>query len=87
LQGFGVVIAFQANRKKGRDLFDMYWALKNLDIDIEKLIHCYKVHMENAVDKPPTQKQFLANMTAKIMSSHVVFLLVKLLISTGIVAS
>jgi predicted nucleotidyltransferase component of viral defense system len=54
-------------RKKGRDLFDMYWALKNLNIDVEKVIHCYKVHMENAVDKPPTQKQFLANMNAKML--------------------
>jgi predicted nucleotidyltransferase component of viral defense system len=53
-------------RKKGRDLFDMYWALKHLDIDTEKVIHCYQVHIENAVDKPPTQKQFLANMTAKM---------------------
>jgi len=53
-------------RKKGRDLFDMYWALKNLDIDTDKVIHCYKVHMENAVSKPPTQKQFLINMNDKM---------------------
>jgi len=53
-------------RKKGRDLFDMYWALTQLDIDTEKVIHCYKIHMENAVEKPPTQKQFLANMNEKI---------------------
>jgi predicted nucleotidyltransferase component of viral defense system len=43
-------------RKKGRDLFDLYWALIHLDIDIGKVIHCYKIHMEHAVDKPPTQK-------------------------------
>ena len=53
-------------RKKGRDLFDLYWALMNLDIDTEKVIHCYKIHMENAVDKPPTQKQMLANMNEKM---------------------
>ncbi|MDR0233178.1 MAG: nucleotidyl transferase AbiEii/AbiGii toxin family protein [Dysgonamonadaceae bacterium] len=53
-------------RKKGRDLFDMYWALTQLNIDIEKVIHCYKIHMKNAVDKPPTQKQFLANMNEKM---------------------
>ena len=53
-------------RKKGRDLFDMYWALKHLDIDTDKVIHCYKVHMENAVSKPPTQKQFLINMSDKM---------------------
>jgi predicted nucleotidyltransferase component of viral defense system len=53
-------------RKKGRDLFDLYWVLTHQNMDTEKLIHCYKVHMENAVDKPPTQKQFLANMNEKL---------------------
>jgi predicted nucleotidyltransferase component of viral defense system len=53
-------------RKKGRDLFDLYWALTHLDIDIEKVIHCYKIHMGHAVEKPPTQKQFLANMSEKM---------------------
>ena len=52
--------------KKGRDLFDLYWALTQLNIDTEKIIHCYKVYIENAVDKPPTQKQFLANMNEKM---------------------
>jgi predicted nucleotidyltransferase component of viral defense system len=53
-------------RKKGRDLFDLHWALTHLDIDVDKVIHCYKIHMEHAVDKPPTQKQFLANMSEKM---------------------
>ena len=53
-------------RKKGRDLFDLYWALSQLNINTEKLIHCYKIHMENAVAKPPTQKQFLLNMNEKL---------------------
>jgi predicted nucleotidyltransferase component of viral defense system len=53
-------------RKKGRDLFDLYWALTRLNIDTEKVIHCYNVHMKNAVNKPPTQKQFLINMNEKI---------------------
>jgi predicted nucleotidyltransferase component of viral defense system len=53
-------------RKKGRDLFDLYWALTHLDIDVDKVIHYYTVHMKNAVDKPPTQKQFLVNMEEKI---------------------
>jgi len=56
-------------RKKGRDLFDLYWALTHLNIDTEKIIYCYNVHMKNAVDKPPTQKQFLANMNEKITDS------------------
>ena len=57
-------------RKKGRDLFDLYWALTHLDIDTEKLIHCYKIYIKNIVSIPPTQKQFLANMNEKMMDKE-----------------
>jgi predicted nucleotidyltransferase component of viral defense system len=53
-------------RKKGRDLFDLYWALTQLNIDTEKLIYCYKIYIKNVVNTPPTQKQFLANMNEKL---------------------
>jgi predicted nucleotidyltransferase component of viral defense system len=53
-------------RKKGRDLFDLYWALTHMDIDTEKVVHCYNVHMKNAVNKPPTKKQLLANLNEKM---------------------
>jgi len=53
-------------RKKGRDLFDLYWALTNLDMDTEKIIRCYKTHMKHAADKMPTRKQFLVNMNGKM---------------------
>jgi predicted nucleotidyltransferase component of viral defense system len=53
-------------RKKGRDLFDLYWALTQKNIDIDKLIHCYKLYIKNVVSVPPSQKQFLANMNEKV---------------------
>ena len=53
-------------RRKGRDLFDLYWALKNQQVDTEKLICCYKTYMQFSVDKPPTKKQFLYNMEEKM---------------------
>ena len=53
-------------RRKGRDLFDLYWALTNHSVDIDKLIQCYKTYMKYSVSKPPTQKQFLANMEEKM---------------------
>ena len=52
-------------RKKGRDLFDLYWTLTQLNVDAERLIHCYKIYIKNVVNNPPTQKQFLANMNEK----------------------
>lgn len=57
-------------RRKGRDLFDLYWAMVHLDVDEEKIIHCYKTYMEYSVDRPPTQKQFLMNMEEKIIDKE-----------------
>lgn len=57
-------------RRKGRDLFDLYWALTNHNVDVDKLIQCYKTYMEYSVDKPPTQKQFLSNMEEKMIDKE-----------------
>lgn len=53
-------------RRKGRDLFDLYWALTHQKVDTEKLIQCYQTYMAYSVEKPPTQKQFLSNMEEKM---------------------
>jgi predicted nucleotidyltransferase component of viral defense system len=53
-------------RKKGRDLYDLYHALSNLKLDNQKLIQCYREYMAFSVDKPPTQKQFIMNMEGKL---------------------
>ena len=53
-------------RKKGRDLFDLYWAFTHLSIDIDKLLFCNKKHYENAEQKQPTSRQFLRNMEEKL---------------------
>ena len=53
-------------RKKGRDLFDLYVALNNASFDIDKVIQCYKRYMEFVVDKAPTYKQFIQNMELKM---------------------
>jgi predicted nucleotidyltransferase component of viral defense system len=53
-------------RRKGRDLFDLYWAMTHRNVDAERVVQCYRRYMESSVNKPPTQKQFLANMEEKI---------------------
>jgi predicted nucleotidyltransferase component of viral defense system len=53
-------------RRKGRDLFDLYWALIHSDIDVEMLLHCCKIHYEQAEQKQPTAKQFIRNMEEKL---------------------
>ena len=53
-------------RKKGRDLFDLYYAFSNLDLDTDNIVKCYREYMAFSVDNPPTQKQFLRNMEKKL---------------------
>jgi len=53
-------------RKKGRDLFDIYHALSNLNLDTDKLLSCYKEYMNFSADNPPSQKQFILNMEGKL---------------------
>ena len=61
-------------------MFDLYWAMTHQNVDAEKIVQCYKKYMEFSVDKPPTQKQFLANMEEKILMKEFtddVFLILK----------
>jgi len=53
-------------RRKGRDLFDLWKALTTQDIDNEKIIRCYREYIGFVVDNPPTQKEYLLNMEQKI---------------------
>lgn len=57
-------------RRKGRDLFDLYWAMIHNEIDIEKVLMCYHKYMDFVVEQPPTRKQFLQNMTAKLKDNE-----------------
>ena len=50
---------------KGRDLFDMHRAISQ-DIDPDRIMQCYKRYMDFVVDAPPTYKQFVQNMEAKM---------------------
>lgn len=53
-------------RKKGRDLFDLYVALQRKEVDVDKVLQCYKKYMEFVVDKAPSYKQYVNNMQEKM---------------------
>jgi predicted nucleotidyltransferase component of viral defense system len=58
-------------RKKGRDLYDMYKALiHEPDINKDALLHCYHEYMDFVVDEPPTQKVYLQNIENKIQDDE-----------------
>lgn len=59
-------------RRKGRDLYDLYKALVQSDIDTKAVITCFKKYMKHSVGEIPSQKDFINNMERKI--KHTEFL-------------
>ena len=53
-------------RRKGRDLFDLWKALSTQNLNTENIIRCYHEYIGFVVDNPPTQKEYLLNMEQKI---------------------
>ena len=53
-------------RKKGRDLFDLYKALTLHEVNPDEIIRCYKRYMDFVAGQPPTYKQFILNMEEKM---------------------
>ncbi len=66
-------------RKKGRDLFDLAYALQNAEVNPEEIVRCYKRYIGFVVETPPTYKQFIANMEEKMMDPEFTGDTVKLL--------
>jgi len=62
----GTKIRALYQRRKGRDLFDLWKALTMQEVDNEKIIRCYREYIGFVVDNPPTQKEYLLNMEQKI---------------------
>lgn len=53
-------------RSKGRDLFDLDYARRNMEINIDEIIQCFRQYTEFATEKkPPSPKEFLQNIAAK----------------------
>ena len=58
-------------RRKGRDLYDMYKALIQVPVlDKQAILHCYQKYMEFVVNQLPTKKQFIQNMEAKMQDAE-----------------
>jgi len=52
-------------RKKGRDLFDLWYALNNAGVNVDKVIEAFKYYMSEE-GNTITQKEFLENMEKKV---------------------
>ena len=58
-------------RRKGRDLYDLYKALLQVpELDKEAIVQCYQEYMGFVVGQSPTRKQFIQNMEAKMLDAE-----------------
>ncbi len=57
-------------RRKGRDLYDLYKALSTTDVNIDNVLKCYLKYMEFVVDHIPTYKEFIINMEDKMQDDE-----------------
>jgi predicted nucleotidyltransferase component of viral defense system len=52
-------------RRKGRDLFDLWYAIEHKQIDVENLIYAYLKFLDY-LQTPPKKKMYLANIAEKM---------------------
>lgn len=52
-------------RKKGRDLFDLYWAMTRGSVDFDKIVKTYRQYI-NFTDHMPAKSVYLKNLEDKI---------------------
>jgi len=58
-------------RRKGRDLYDIYIALiQQPALVLDKLLHCYREYMKFSVENPPSQREYILNMEAKMLDDE-----------------
>ena len=57
-------------RRKGRDLFDLWKALSTQNLHAENIIRCYREYIRFVADNPPTQKEYLQNMELKLQDDE-----------------
>ena len=57
-------------RRKGRDLFDLYTAITQKALNLDQILTCYREYMNFVVSSPPTQKEFLLNMETKMQDAE-----------------
>ena len=57
-------------RSKGRDLYDQHRAIIILgdDLDLNKLIHCYRIYMEQNSVEIPSKESFIRNLKEKMQN-------------------
>jgi predicted nucleotidyltransferase component of viral defense system len=65
----GTKVRAMYERRKGRDLFDLYRALQDDRLNADNVMHCFMQYMENE-GKKPTHSLYTGNMNDKLGNSE-----------------
>lgn len=57
-------------RRKGRDLYDLYKVLTMANVNVDNVIRCYREYMAFVVDHSPTYKEYVLNMEEKMQDDE-----------------
>lgn len=57
-------------RKKGRDLYDLYQALTCKEIDLTKVLECYQKYITFVAERAPSYKEYVQNMELKMQDEE-----------------
>jgi len=66
----GTKIRALYQRRKGRDLYDLYQAFTKSKLDVDAMLNCYRRYMEFSVGNVPSQKEFVHNMELKLQDQY-----------------
>lgn len=68
----GTKIRALYQRRKGRDLYDLYQAFTKTRLDVETMLHCYRRYMDFSVGNGPSQREFIQSMELKLQDKYFV---------------
>lgn len=68
----GTKIRALYQRRKGRDLYDLYQAFTKSELNVEAMLDCYRKYMKFSVGSIPSQKEFIQNMELKLEDAYFV---------------
>lgn len=66
----GTKIRALYQRRKGRDLYDLYQAFKKGKPDVEAMLQCYRRYMKFSVRNVPSQEEFIKNLELKLQDNY-----------------
>ena len=69
----GTKLRALSQRKKGRDLYDLYKAMTLSRVSSEKIIECYYEYVKFVVNDIPSRKQFIINLDKKMKDDDFIY--------------